>query len=362
MTAAFPENGYQNLDTVFTDSDFTLPVATYWSALDAKIKQCTDAGLVVILNPFWKKTSDAIISSNGVTKCRAYGQWLGARYRDNPRVAYFLGGDSSPAPVSAELDAMGLGIQDAYAAASLPKAIVAYHGAPAQSSRVEWPTNPSWLTLDWTYAYSLPLGAAVPYQQNWTDWPKTPAMPIMFGEGWYDRDNGATTASRFGNRFMVRRQLWWNPLSGAIAGTAYGAEPIWFHGYGGYTPAQAVLWNSGLDAARMKKFLYTVEWWRLRPDIDHTFITAGNGTVGAIDYAMGALADDNSFGVVYVPTARNLTLKMPAGKSYTLHWFDPSDGTYRTGTISGAAGASVVMTHPGNNASGATDWVIYVGP
>jgi hypothetical protein len=362
MTAAFPENGYQNLDTVFTGSDFTLPVATYWSALDAKIKQCTDAGLVVILNPFWKKTSDAIISSNGVTKCRAYGNWLGTRYRDNPRVAYFLGGDSSPPTVSAELDAMGLGIQDAYAAASLPKAIVAYHGAPARSSRVEWPTNPSWLTLDWTYAYSLPLGAPVPYQQNWTDWPKTPAMPIMFGEGWYDRDNGATTASRFGNRFMVRRQLWWNPLSGAIAGTAYGAEPIWFHGYGGYTPAQAVLWDSGLDAARMKKFLYTVEWWRLRPDINHTFITAGNGTVGAIDYAVGALADDNSFGLVYVPTARNLTLKLPAGMSYTLRWFDPSDGTYRTGTVSGAAGASVVMTHPGNNASGATDWVIYVGP
>jgi Protein of unknown function (DUF4038)/Putative collagen-binding domain of a collagenase len=360
MTASFPENGYQALDTVFTASDFTRPVASYWSALDEKIKVITDAGLVVILNPFWKKTSDATISSNGSVKCRAYGKWLATRYRDNARVAYFLGGDSSPGTVRDQLDAMGLGIQDAYKEAGLPPAIVAYHGAPAHSSRVEWPTNPSWLTLDWTYAYSLPLGADVPYQMNQADWPKKPPIPIMFGEGWYDRDNGATTASRFGNRQMVRRQLWWNPLSGAIAGTAYGAEPIWFHGYKGFTPAQAVLWDSGLDAARMKTFLYTTQWWRLHPDLDHSFIVAGNAAPGAVDYAVGAVADDNSFAVAYTPTARSLTLRMPTGKDFKLRWFDPSNGSYRAGSTAGPSGASVVMTHPGNNASGAADWVIHV--
>lgn len=360
MTASFPENGHQPIETVFTAGDFTKPVATYWSALDAKVKQCTDAGLIVILSPFWKKTSDAAIASNGTTKCRAYGKWLATRYRDNPRVGYFLGGDAIPGTVRAELNAMGLGIQDAYTESSLPPAIVAYHGAPGHSSREEWPEKPSWLTLDWTYAYSLPLGAGSPYQENWSEWPKAPPMPIMFGEGWYDRDNGATTTSRFANRAMVRRQLWWNPLSGALAGVAYGAEPIWLETYNGYTPAQAVLWNSGLDAARLKKFLDTVAWWRLVPDLNHTFITAGNGTVGAVDYAVGAVAEDNSYAVAYTPAAHDLTLKMPAGKSYILRWFDPSNGTYRAGSVAGASAASVVMAHPGNNASGAPDWVIHV--
>lgn len=361
MTASFPENGYQSLESVFAGGDFTRPVDSYWATLDAKIKLCTDAGLIVLLNPFWKKTGDATIASNGADKSRAYGKWLGARYRDNHHVAYFIGGDDTPAAVRNELDAMGLGIQDAYSAVGLPKAIIAYHGDPAKSSREEWPANPSWLTLDWSYAYSEPLGAPLPYQENHTDWPKKPTLPIMFGEGWYDRDDGATTASRFGNRFMLRRQLWWNPLSGAIAGCAYGAEPIWFHRYKNYTPAQAVLWKSGLDAARMKKFLDGVEWWRLQPDVDRTFITAGNAAPGELDYAVGALADDGSFGVVYTPTARNLTLKMPAGKSYTLRWFDPTDGTYRAGSVAGAAGASVPLTHPGDNASNAQDWVILVG-
>lgn len=359
MTASFPEHEYQPLNTVFAGGDFTTPVASYWTTLDAKIKTITDAGLIVILNPIWKKTADPAINANGPEKCRTYGKWLGTRYRNNVRVAYFVGGDATPATVAPELEAMGLGIQDAYAEANLPKAIIAYHGAPARSSREEWPANPSWLTLDWTYAYSVPLGAPVPYQENWTDWAKTPAMPIMFGEGWYDRDNGATQSSRWANRHMLRRQVWWNPLSGALAGYAYGAEPIWFHLYRELLPADAARWNSGLDAARMKKFLDTLQWWRLRPALNNSFITAGNGSAGAVDFAVAAVADDNSFAVVYTPTARSLTLRMPAGKNYALRWFDPTTGMYRAGSVAGAGGASVVMTHPGNNASNAADWVIH---
>lgn len=360
MTASFPENDRQPLDEVFIGADFMRPVEAYWESLDEKIRVITGAGLIALVNPIWKKTADATIDSNGPAKCRAYGLWLASRYRDNPRVAYFVGGDDTPAAVREELDAMGLGIQDAYTEAGLPPAIVAYHGDPARTSREEWPNNPSWLTLDWSYAYSEPLGAPVPYQENHLDWPKNPPMPIMFGEGWYDQDDGASQTSRFANRAMLRRQAWWNPLSGALAGYAYGAEPIWLHRHRGNTPAHAAAWNSGRDAARMKQFLDTVEWWRLQPDLDQSFITAGNAASGSVAFAVGALADDDSFGLVYTPEDHDLTLRMPAGRDYTLRWFDPSDGTYRDGSVAGASGASVVMSHPGTNASNAADWVIHV--
>ena len=90
------------------------------------------------------------------------------------------------------------------------------------------------------------------------------------------------------------------------------------------------------------------------------FIVDGNATLGQVDYAVGALADDESFGVVYTPTARNLTLKMPARGDYTLRWFDPTNGMYRPRSVKGTAGASVVMSHLGSNASNAADWVIVV--
>ena len=364
MTVCFPEvqNGaaLQNINSIFTNGDMARPIESYFAMVDAKIRQVTDAGLIAIVNPFWKKASDTIISNNGVTKSRNYANWLAARHRNNPRVAWFIGGDDRPEPVRDHMNAMGEGVAAAYASAGLPAPIIAYHGDPAQSSREAFPTNPSWLTMNWTYAYSAPLGGTTitPVDENHAAWPLSPADPIMHGEGWYDRDNGASQTSRWNNRYGLRRQAWWAPLSGAIAGYAYGAEPIWLHRYNGITPATAVNWNSGRDAARMKAFLVTTEWWKLQPDRTGAFMTSSAGT--SLERAVAALASDNTFGVAYTPTARSMTFRMPAGRTYTLRWYDPSSGAYRTGSVTGASGASVTMAHPGNNASGSPDWVVHV--
>ncbi|MBC8096432.1 MAG: DUF4038 domain-containing protein [Akkermansiaceae bacterium] len=369
MSACFPEvqggTALQNINAIFTGGDLARPVASYWNMVDAKVKQCTDAGMIVILNPFWKKTYDSWLDANGPTKCRAYGKWFATRYRNNPRVAYFVGGDDRPEPIRDEMNNMGLGIQDAYAAAGLPKPIVAYHGDPGQTSREAFPTE-TWVTLNWSYNYAPPFSGAEgtggsPYVDNWQDWVKTPAKPIQFGEGFYDRNNGGAASSRWGDRFMLRRQAWWSTVGGGIGGYAYGAEPIWLHGYGGFSVAQAAGWESGKDAARMKSFLTgNMQWWKLQPDINHKFLTGGYGTFKRLDYALAAVANDNSFAVVYSPTAHTLNLRMPAsGLTYTLRWFDPSSGAFRSGSTTAASGAAVNMTTPGNNASGKPDWVIF---
>lgn len=363
MTACFPEvqNGapLQNINDIFTSGDLARPVASYWTAVDAKVKQCTDAGLIVILNPFWKKGSDAVLDSNGPAKCRAYGKWFATRYRNNPRVIYFVGGDDRPEPIRDEMNSMGLGIQDAYTEAGLPRAVVAYHGDPSQSSREAFSTE-TWVTLNWIYEYSPPLGSVgqVPYAAAHAEWPKTPAKPIMHGEGWYDRDNGATTSSRWANRFMLRRQAWWAVLGGGMAGYAYGAEPIWLHRYNNITPATAVNWESGRDAARLKTLLNGIEWWKMQPDIGNSFWTGSHGTFGDLNYGVSAVASDGSFAVAYTPVARSMTLVMPgSGRNFTLRWYDPSNATFRPGTTA-ASGATVTLTTPGNNASGQPDWVL----
>ena len=367
MSACFPEvqNGkpLQDINDIFSNNDLAQPVESYWTGVDAKVKQITDAGLIAIINPFWKKTYDDWLDKNGPDKCREYGKWFATRYRNNPRVAYFVGGDDRPEPIRDEMNAMGLGIQDAYAGAGLPPAIVAYHGDPGQTSREAF-ANETWVTLNWTYNYSPPLSGAegkggAPYVDNWLDWEKVPAKPMMFGEGWYDRDNGATTGSRWANRHMCRRQAWWSTLGGAIAGYVYGAEPVWTHGYKNITPATAAMWESGLDAARMKNFLMEIEWTRLQPDIDHAFLTGGYGAFRMLDHAIAAVADDNSCAVVYTPVAHTLSLRMPASeKPYTLRWFDPSNGNFTSGATTAAPETTVTMTTPGNNASGAPDWVL----
>ncbi|HLL64216.1 MAG TPA: DUF4038 domain-containing protein [Micromonosporaceae bacterium] len=370
MTAVFPEvqNGaaLQNINSIFTGGDMARPNASYFDRVQRVVNAVTSKGLVVILNPFWKKTMDTYLDRQGDAKNRAYARALASRFVNNTRVAYFIGGDAAPSAVRPELAAQGQGILDAYAAAGKRRPLIAYHSKPGESSRVAFPTGAPWVNLNWTYDYSPPLTGAEgsggnPVVKNWADWVKSPAMPIMLGEGWYDRNNGATTGSRWGNRHMLRRQAWWSTFSGGIGGYAYGAEPIWTHRYGGITPATAVNWESGKDAARMKTFLTRTQWTRLQPDINHTFLTGGYGRLRYNDFAIAAVADDKSFAVVYTPTAHSLNLRMPAtGRPYTLRWFDPSNGTYRSGSTTAASGAAITMTTPGNNASGAPDWAIHV--
>jgi hypothetical protein len=369
MNAVFPElqkgasAPLQDINKIFTGGDMARPIDSYFDQVEAVVNAVTSKGLIVILNPFWKKTMDAYLTAQGATKTRNYGKYLASRFVNNPHVAYFLGGDAAPSGVRTQLDAMGLGLLDAYTAAKKAKPLVAFHSQPSETSREAWPTGTNWLNLDWSYDYAPKPGASggTPYAENWQDWAKSPASPIMFGEGFYDRNNGTLASSRWMDRHGLRRQAWWSAFSGGLGGYAYGAEPIWLHGYGGITAATALTWDSGKDAARMKAFLTSTQWTRLQPDINHTFLTGGYGTFGYDDYAIASVADDKSFAVVYTPTARSLNLRMPTtGRTYTLRWFDPSSGTYRSGSTTAASGAAITMTTPGNNSSGAPDWAIHV--
>jgi hypothetical protein len=369
MTAAFPElqrgasAPLQDINKIFTSGDMGRPIDSYFDRVEWVVNQVTSRGLVVILNPFWKKTMDAYLGRQGEAKNRSYARYLASRFVNNPRVAYFIGGDAAPLAVRPELNAQGMGVLDAYAAAGKPKPLVAYHSKGGESSRQAFTTGAPWLNLNWTYDYAPKPEAqgGTPYAENWEDWAKSPAMPMMFGEGFYDRNNGGLASSRWMDRHGLRRQAWWSTFSGGLGGYAYGAEPIWLHRYNGLTPTTALTWESGKDAAKMKSFLTSTQWTRLQPDINHKFLTGGYGRFGYLDHAIASVADDKSFAVVYTPIAHSLNLRMPAtGRTYTLRWFDPSSGTYRSGSTTAASGAAITMTTPGNNSSGAPDWAIHV--
>jgi hypothetical protein len=83
----------------FHEGDFLRPKEDYWTNVDWVVEQTTARGLVAILNPIWKKQLAAAIRDNGPERSRAYGRWFAGRYKDNPRVIYFLGGDAVPDPV-----------------------------------------------------------------------------------------------------------------------------------------------------------------------------------------------------------------------------------------------------------------------
>ena len=116
-----------------------------------------------------------------------------------------------------------------------------------------------------------------------------------------------------------------------------------------------------------KEFFTALPWQELIPDQSHSILTAGFGAKGTFetrvsqsDYATAAATADGSFVVIYMPTARTVTIKMPAARSFRrARWFDPTNGTYQDIPRSHfAKGSSEQFTPSDRNHDGDSDWVL----
>ena len=360
LSAVFAEIVKTMADSAFFNEDLLQPKTKLWERVDWVVKQATDRGLVVMINPIWKRSFNEIIKTNGPEKCRKYGQWFASRYKDNPRVIYFIGGNEVPEPVRTELDEMGKGIQEVYGS----KAIVAYHSEADQSSMEAYP-QASWITLNWTYAYSSVYKKRYPYSENYDNWKAFPKTPIQMGEGYYDfgdakkyDENGIS--GQWGNRFVIRRQAWWNILSGGI-GNTYGAEGIWNKNRDGQTWQLCTDYGSSKDMGTLKLLTDKIKWWKLQPDIDHQVLVGGFGTYMTDDYAVCAVSEDKGTAVIYTPVAQSFELKLPDfGQHSRARWFDPVSGRFIPIDMRfpEKKKKSVVFTTPGINHSGNQDWVL----
>lgn len=362
ISAVFAEIVKTIADSAFLNQDILQPVPKFWNRVDWVVKQATDRGLVVMINPIWKRSLNEIIQAAGAEKCRFYGKWFASRFKDNPRVIYFIGGDQVPEPVRNELDELGKGIQDVYGG----KAIVAYHSEADQSSKEAYP-EASWITLNWTYSYSPAYRKSYPYSVNYDNWKAFPKTPIQLCEGYYDfgdakeyDQNGI--AERWGNRLVIRRQAWWNVLSGGI-GNAWGAEGIWNKNRDGQAWQLCIEYGSSKDMGTMKLWTDKIKWWKLQPDIDHKLLVGGFGTYMTDDFAVCAISENRSLAVVYTPVKQSLELNLPDfGKSCRLRWFDPVSGKYSPIDMRfpEKKKKSVVISTPGMNRSGMEDWVLII--
>lgn len=204
---------------------------------------------------------------------------------------------------------------------------------------------------------------------------QTPVMPAYLVEAHYDLEQVGTPTD-YGTPEVLRRQEYWTMLSGGV-GQFYGNRYTW-----SLTPG----WDSYMDTPGVtqitiwKDFFSSLPWQKLVPDQNHQIVTKGQGTFGDTrsdfdehdlgvslrvrvsesDFATAARTVDRSTVVIYMPTARTITVRMDglSGLS-TARWFDPTDGTYRE--VSGGPFPNAGernFTPPGNNHDGDTDWVL----
>jgi hypothetical protein len=362
-----PFTGFVDGGTDYTHYDLSKPNEAYFTRLDHIVEIAAAHDIFVFLDPMetigWLPT----LRSNGLKADYAYGQYLGRRYGKFANVGWLSGNDFNHWRVPAD---------DAYVRA-VAKGIKSV--APNQLQTVELNYSASCSLDDPTWAPIISLSGAYMYAATYMQvlrcYNQKPVIPVYLLEAHYDLEQVGTPTD-YGTPEVLRRQEYWASLSGAT-GQFYGNRYTWSFDTG---------WASYIDTLGVKQleiwknFFTALPWQDLVPDQDHETLTAGYGTFGSdkvhfdpaglstdmdlrvskSDYATAARTPDGSYVVVYMPTARTITIDMARLRGpASAEWFDTTTGMYKA--VSGQPFPNTgtqQLTPPGKNAAGDSDWVL----
>jgi hypothetical protein len=324
-------NAYGELPLV--DKDPAQPNESYFAHVDFIVDRAASLGLHIGFLPTWGKywkTGDANLIFTP-ENARAYGKFLGRRYRERP-VIWILGGDQNVVTPEerAIIDAMAAGLKDGDGGAHL---ITFHPRGPGQSSRQVH--DAPWLDFHMSQtSHAARDHDTGLYAEH--DLALTPLRPTLDGEpryecipvGFYWKEHGRI--DRFDD-YDARQAAWWSVMAGAC-GHTYGNNNIWQMWQPGRTPAiQAnIPWHEALDhpGARqmglLRRFFEANAFQKLVPD--QSLIVDGPTSGPAKIRAMRAT--DGTRVIVYTPRGEPFTLDQSVVKAaYSRQsWFDPRYG------------------------------------
>ncbi len=374
------------------DLDPRRPNEAYFAGMDARITRAAEQGLYVGLLPTWGDKLTApwgagprIFHPEAPETGRAYGRWLGERYKETTNLLWILGGDrpprlsgiarSWPYPWDAGFTeatdwtplwrAMAEGILEGTAG----RALLAYHpqGGPLSSS--QFLHSEPWLhvnmmqsghggghdipLLDWIARdYDLkPVKPTLDAEPNYEDHPVNP-WPV------FDPANGYFDA------YDVRKQCYRSVFAGGC-GVIYGHHAVWQFWDGTRENINHAdrHWPDALDRPGAFQVGYLRRLLESRLAFgrvpDPTLLAsdpgAGGTRVGALRGAAGEYA------LIYVPNAGQtvaVRLDKLAGPRVRAAWFDPRSGQEAQAIGEYPAQGIQIFTTPNADPASAPDWVL----
>jgi hypothetical protein len=333
--------------------DLSTPNPAYFKRADAMIRLAANAGLVVVLDPIETGGWLDVLRRNGLAKDRAYGRFLGRRYKSFKNIIWMSGNDFqtwSKAPDDKVVLAVAKGIRSVD-----PTHIHTVELNYLKSGSLDDPRWRSVIQLDAAYTY-FPTYAQVLQEYNHKEF-----LPVFMIEAGYEFEQNSSSISK-GDPDILRRQEYWSILSGAT-GQFYGNRYTWPFADGWKDHLNT---RGSVQVGYLTKLLAGRRWFRLVPDQAHKIVTAGygklstTGNVGSSNYVTTAASRDGTLAISYLPTQGRITVDLArfAGRVRG-RWYDPSSGKY-----SGVPGSpfrnakSAQFTTPGKNGDGDQDWVL----
>lgn len=338
----------------FTGGDPTVFNSTYWSRMDSYITKARDLGITLLIYPMdgWNCTFSGTVFDPGSvsnTQCQTYGNNLATRYASYPNIIWAFGGDyNEDSTINARFNACLTGIRAAGNTA--PVTIQLDPEKSLSDDSTFWEPK-----VDWNFVYTYYVtykGVFDGYNHTWSTGAAT--KPALWSEGSYENSFDPHP----GTDVVIRRSAAWALTSGS-PGEFTGQEGVWNFNSDYLTRLDTTA-TSQLKAIR--DTFEGLAWWTLVPDQSSQLVTAGRGTqittdsvtyVGANTYVTAARAADGTLAVIYMPSASSaITVDMSKiGANPTATWVDPTSGATFSETPDGSYSR-------GNNAAGATDWLL----
>jgi chitodextrinase len=340
-----------NLAPFRVEGDVSTPNDAYFAKIDYVIQTAALHHQVVMLGPAHTPDWLPALRSGGLAKARAYGRYLGNRYRLYDNVIWVHGNDFdwTNSTDDALLREIALGIKD-------------FDTRHIHSVELNVPSSgslddPSWapiIDLNASYAYTPT------YAQVITDYNRANFIPTFLIEANYEDANN--TGQELATPQVLRLQAYRAQLSGAT-GQLYGNYYVRFFDS---------TWRAHLDSPGIVQFGYlnslllARQWYNLVPDQAHELVTAGYGTFSttgtnlASTYLTAALTPDGTLAMAYTPSVRAFTVNMAKlSGPVAARWFDPASGTFVNIAGSPLPNSGLrQFTPPGNNADGKGDWLL----
>ncbi len=329
-------NAYGHLP--LRNNDPTQPIEAYFAHVDWIVAKANELGLYVGFLPTWgdkwNKKWGAGPEIFTPENARAYGEWLGRRYRDAGLV-WVLGGDR-PIETDAHrviIRAMAEGLRAGDGGTHL----MTFH-PPGGNSSSTWWHGENWLDFNMRQnGHTAEFTGR--YDQTRADYDRSPTKPVVDGEPIYEDHPVSFDAKKFGHSISsdVRRPLYWDLFTGGL-GHTYGHHSVWQM----WTPSREPInnpllaWDEAIDqpgAAQMQHGRALIEsrpFLTRVPDPDVIVADRVPTRVpGAGRYAFVSTRDvEGTYAMVYAPIGRTFRVRMTAikGPKVTAWWFNPRTG------------------------------------
>lgn len=317
----------------FVDLDVNKPNEAYFQHVDYIVAKAAALGLYLGMLPTWgDKVGQYGNYFFNEENARAYGRFLGKRYREMP-IIWILGGDR-PADVTVDIwNEMAAGLQEGDGGRHL----MTFHPFGGSHSSTVFHHQP-WLDFNMIQSGHNP--ASHNYTRIQIDYNLRPIKPAMDGEPAYEYPPEAIPPKRPVGALEVRRRAYWALFSGAF-GHTYGTHPIWQM----YAPPRQPLWDvrtpwyEAMDLPGAKQLAHVKALLFSRPFLtripDQTVIYSGLS--GGLEYVSvtrdGTPGKNNaSYVMAYFPQSATVTLKTErlTGKTICGWWFNPRDGSVQS--------------------------------